>query len=379
MRKRFMVLALAGVLAVSSFTGCGRLEDSEVVATVDGDDISAGLANFYARMTQAQYETWYAGYMGDNMWASEAEEGKSYQDSVKDQIMEDLQNMYLMEDHMKDYDITISEEEEESIKEAARAFDEANGLEEKGKVSGSVDNVERLLELMTIRQKVGDAIRETADTEVSDEEAAQKAMEYVEFSYYTTDEDGNSTPMTDEEKEALKEEAEKFAKGAKKAKDFAAYAADKEYEVREATFDAEETMSIPAELAKAADELEEGGVTDVVENDNGLYVAKVTSLFDEEATEAEKQNIISQRKQEKYDEIIEEWRNDAEITVVEKVWKKIDFNELSVTMYMDDSDPYADEVKTDDQAEEDEGDKEEDAEKESDGDEDGSESADETE
>lgn len=354
MRKRFMVLALAGVMAISSFTGCGSMKDNEVVATVDGDDIHAGLANFYARMTQAQYETWYAGYMGDNMWSSEAEEGKSYEESVKSQIMEDLQNMFLLEDHMKDYEIVISEQEEASIKEAAGVFDEANGLEEKGKVSGTIDNVERLLTLMTIRQRVGDAIRETADTEVSDEEATQKAMKYVTFSFNKTDEEGNSTSLTDEEKEELKKEAEEFAKGAKDEDDFAAYASEKNYEAKDATFDAEETISIPAELAEAADKLKEGEVTDVVENANGLYVAKVTSLFDKDATEKEKENIISQRKQDKYEEVIEGWRKDAEISVVERVWKKVDFNELSVTMYMDDSDPYTDDVKTDDQVDEDE-------------------------
>ena len=364
MRKRFMVLALAGVMAVLPLAGCSKtLEDNEVVATVDGDEISAGLANFYARMNQAQYETWYAGYMGDNMWASEAEEGKTYEESVKDQIMEDLQNMYLLEDHMKDYEIEISEEEETAVKEAAAAFDEANGLDEKGKVSGSVDNVERLLRLFMIRQKVGDAIRATADTEVSDEEAAKKTMKYVVFSYNKTDEEGGSTPLTDKEKEDLKKEAEAFAQEAKNAGDFAAYAAEKGYEAKDAAFDAEETVAIPAELAAAADKLEEGGVTDAVETDNGLYVAKVTSLLDREATDAEKQNIISQRQQEKYNEAIEGWRKDAEISVVEKVWKKVDFNELSVTMYMDDSDPYADEVKTDDRAEEDE-DEEDDTEKE---------------
>lgn len=354
MRKRFMVLALAGLMAVSTFTGCGKIEDDEVVATVDGDDIPAGLANFYARMTQAQYETWYAGYMGDNMWSGEAEEGKSYEESVKGQIMEDLQNMYLLEDHMKDYDITVSEQEEASIKEAAGVFDEANGLEEKGKVSGSIDNVERLLTLMTIRQRVGDAIRETADMEVSDEEAAQKAMKYVTFSFNKTDEEGNSTPLTDEEKEELQKEAEDFAKGAKDKDDFVAYASEKEYEAKDATFDAEETLTIPAELAEAADKLKEGEVTGVVESTNGLYVAKVTSLFDKDATEKEKENIIAERKQEKYNEVIEGWRKDAEISVVERVWKKIDFNELSVTMFMDDSDPYADDVKTDDQIDEDE-------------------------
>lgn len=363
MKKRFMILALAGVMAVSALTGCGRMDENEVVATVEGDEISAGLANFYARMNQAQYETWYAGYMGDNMWASEAEEGKTYEESVKDQIMEDLQNMYLLEDHMKDYEIEISEEEETAVKEAAAAFDEANGLEEKGKVSGSVDNVERLLRLFMIRQKVGDAIRATADTEVSDEEAAKKTMKYVVFSYNKTDEEGGSTPLTDKEKEDLKKEAEAFAQEAKNAGDFAAYAAEKGYEAKDAAFDAEETVAIPAELAAAADKLEEGGVTDAVETDNGLYVAKVTSLLDREATDAEKQNIISQRQQEKYNEAIEGWRKDAEISVVEKVWKKVDFNEMSVTMYMDDSDPYADEVKTDDRAEEDE-DEEDDTEKE---------------
>ncbi|MCI8584158.1 MAG: peptidyl-prolyl cis-trans isomerase [Dorea sp.] len=354
MRKRFMVLALAGLMAVSAFTGCGKIKDDEVVATVDGEDIPAGLANFYARMTQAQYETWYAGYMGDNMWSGEAEEGKSYEETVKGQIMEDLQNMYLLEDHMKDYDITVSEQEEASIKEAAGAFDEANGLEEKGKVSASIENVERLLTLMTIRQRVGDAIRETADMEVSDEEAAQKAMKYVTFSFNKTDEEGNSTPLTDEEKEELQKEAEDFAKGAKDKDDFAAYASEKEYEAKDATFDAEETLTIPAELAEAADKLKEGEVTGVVESTNGLYVAKVTSLFDKDATEKEKENIIAERKQEKYNEVIEGWRKDAEISVVERVWKKIDFNELSVTMFMDDSDPYADDVKTDDQIDEDE-------------------------
>lgn len=354
MRKRFMVLALAGLMAVSTFTGCGKIKDDEVVATVDGEDIPAGLANFYARMTQAQYETWYAGYMGDNMWSGEAEEGKSYEETVKGQIMEDLQNMYLLEDHMKDYDITVSEQEEASIKEAAGAFDEANGLEEKGKVSASIENVERLLTLMTIRQRVGDAIRETADMEVSDEEAAQKAMKYVTFSFNKTDEDGNSTALTDEEKEELKKEAEDFVKGAKDKEDFAAYASEKEYEAKDATFDAEETLTIPAELAEAADKLKEGEVTGVVESANGLYVAKVTSLFDKDATEKEKENIIAERKQEKYNEVIEGWRKDADISVVEGVWKKVDFNELSVTMYMDDSDPYTDDVKTDDQVDEDE-------------------------
>lgn len=214
MKKRAVILLLAGLLAAGSLTGCGSLEDSDVVATVNDTDITAGVANFLARYTQAQYETYYAGYMGDDMWSGEGEDGETYQDTVKDSILESLENMYLMEQHMDEYEVSLSDEEKNAIKEAASEFDSANGLSEKEKVSGSTDNVERVLELLTIQKKVQDAIEAGADTEVSDEEAAQKSMQYVVFPFTSTDEEGNSVDLTDEEKAELKTTAESFAAGA---------------------------------------------------------------------------------------------------------------------------------------------------------------------
>ena len=80
MKKRLAMLVLAGAMVTSSLTGCG-LKDSATVATVAGDEIPAGLANFYARMQQAQYETYYASMMGttaEAMWAQETEEDKIF-------------------------------------------------------------------------------------------------------------------------------------------------------------------------------------------------------------------------------------------------------------------------------------------------------------
>lgn len=350
MKKRAVVLLLAGLLAAGSLTGCGSLEDSDVVATVNDTDITAGVANFYARYTQAQYETYYAGYMGDDMWSGEGEEGETYQDTVKDSILESLENMYLMEEHMDEYEVSLSDEEKNSIKEAASQFDESNGLAEKEKVSGTTDTVERILELLTIQKKVQDAIEAGADTEVSDEEAAQKSMQYVVFPFSTTDEEGNSVDLTDEEKEALRTTAESFAAGAAGAADFAAYATEQGQTSQDATFDGE-TSTLPAQLVEAADALDEGGTTGLVEGDNGYYVARVTSLLDREATDAKKQEIVSQRQQDLLNETLDGWREDADIEVHERVWDKIDFTTLTVTMKQDEADPYTDEVQTDDQAE----------------------------
>ena len=67
------------------------------------------------------------------------------------------------------------------ISEAAKAFDEANGLEEKEAVSGTTENVERMLTLVTIQEKMQKAMVADVDTEVSDEEAAQKSMQSVSY------------------------------------------------------------------------------------------------------------------------------------------------------------------------------------------------------
>ena len=70
--KKAAVLTAAGVLAATAVTGCsGSINTDAVVATVGDDEITLGVANFYARMTQGQYETYYASMMGttgDAMW-----------------------------------------------------------------------------------------------------------------------------------------------------------------------------------------------------------------------------------------------------------------------------------------------------------------------
>src|SRR5699024_10870889 len=131
----------------------------------------------------------------------------------------------------------------------------------------------------------------------------------------TTDEEGNSIELTDEEKESLKETAQAFCDAVRAGTDAETAAADAGEEVQTATFDAESTTPDTA-LVAAADALEnEGEVTGVTETENGLYVAKLTSLFDREATDAEKENSIEERRQEQYDSLLEQWREDTEIKV----------------------------------------------------------------
>ena len=178
MKKRALILALAGIMA-ASLTGCGSLKDDAVVVKAGDEEITAGVANFYARYTQAQYETYFASYFGgDDMWTKNASDGKTYEESIKETLLDDLKNMALLEKHMKDYDVKITKADKKAIDDAAEEFDKANSQKKKDKVSGSEENVKRVMTLMVIEQKMRSAIVAEANVNVTDEEAVE-AFEYL--------------------------------------------------------------------------------------------------------------------------------------------------------------------------------------------------------
>ena len=341
-RKKAVLLTAAGALAAMAVTGCsGSINTDAVIATVGEDDITLGVANFYARMTQGQYETYYAGMMGttgEAMWTQEAGEGQNYEESVKDSLMENLENMYLISQHAADYEVSLTKEEEDAISEAAAQFDEDNTDEAKEIVSGYRKDIEEFLRLATIQTKMDSKMREGVDENVSDEEAAQKAMKYVFFSYTTTDDSGNSTELTDDEKADLKTNAQTLADRVNAGEDISTVAEELGQTAYDLTFDSEST-SPNEDLIAAADALKtEGAVTDVIETDDGLYVGQLTSLLDRDATDQKKESIIEERKQDQYDSLLEQWKDDTDIEVDEKVWNKVDFEDTGVTIITSETD-----------------------------------------
>ena len=349
MKKRLFALALAGVLAAATLTGCGSLKGDETVATVDDTKIDADLANFFARYTQATYETYYSAYLGEDMWNSDASDGETYEESVKSSVLKSLEDMILLEKHMEDYDVSITDEDKAMIKETTQQFLNDNSLDDKNLVSGNEKTVNRALTLMAVQQKMRTAIQAGADTEVSDEEAAQKSMDYVFISYQTKDDSGNSKDVSDDEKAQLKSQAEAIASGLKEGGDLNALAEEQGATVQTLTFD-KDTTSPDEDLIKAADALGEGESTDVIETEKGCYVAKVKSLLDRTATDSKKSQIVQERQTKLYDDTVKKWRKKADIKVHKGVWEKVSFQKVSVKMKTETQTPYTDQVQTDDQA-----------------------------
>lgn len=327
--KKVVTGVLAAVLSVSLLTGCGGIKADQTVMKVGDEDVSMGLANFSARYQQAMYESYYG--ISEDSWNQNIDEKSTYEDNVKDEIIKLLQNMILERQHADDFDAALTDEEKEAAKTAAEAFMKANDSKAEEVTTASKETVQEYLELMTIQHKVEEAIKATVKKEdITDKEAAQKKMTYVYFAASTTDEAGNVTMLEGDEKEAVKESAEEFAKGAAEAEDFSAYADEEGYTAEEATFDvAAETPDL--KLCQAADKLEVGGVTEAVEGETGYYVAQLTSDLDRAATDAKKTELYTQKQEEAVEDQLKAWKKDTKIKVYKNRWKKVDFVKQGVT------------------------------------------------
>ena len=332
--KKIAALTIAAVMVMASFVGCSNasINKDEVVATVGDREITLGLANFYIRYQQSALESIYMSYYGDAMWTLEVgEDGETYEENVRETAVESIKHLYILEDHMDDYNVTLTEEDLAAIESVADTFIKANEADVLEVISGDKEIVKEVLKLSTISYKMETAMTADVNTEVSDDEAAQKKLQYITFSKTKTAEDGTSSEMTDEEVAVLKTEAETFLTNAKAKGDLEAYAKEIDKASSSITFDKDST-TLDKELITAADSLGEKEFSGVLETDTAFYVMQLVSLFDEEATETEKENIVAERKNEKYNEIYEAWEEETPFELNEKVLAKIDLQNMGITV-----------------------------------------------
>ncbi len=330
--RKLLPLLMAAVLGVSALSGCGNSIDAgKTGATLDGQEISLGFMNFMARYQQAIYDGNFASMFGQDqdIWGQNFfEEDVDSETSVKKSVADSIEEYYLLEKHMSDYKVEITDEELSAMDVAAEKFMEDNTKSAINQLGATKDYVKEMLRLTTIQSKMRNAIHAEVDTEVSDEEAAQKKISYVQAAINsTTDEEGNKVDYTDEEKAENKQKIETFQKSAKD--DFEGAAETAGYTASTATFgDNDESYTLDDSVIEAAKKLKEGEISEVITTDDNYYVVRMDSLFDEEATENKKNSIVTDRKNDHYTEVCDKYKEGVKYEINEEEWAKVKFDEL---------------------------------------------------
>ncbi len=328
-KKRMASLLMGAALMGMTAGGCGsQIKDDAVFATLDDTKITMGVANFFAKYEQAAFDSMYLSYFGENMWSNDLYgNGNTLTEDVKSDVAEELQEMYLLKAHMEEYKVSLTEEEEKAIEKAADDFLAANTKEAIRQIGAeNRENVLEMLRLRTIENKMHERIIQDADTTVTEEEAAQRTFSYMEIGIGPhTDEDSNQVEYTDEEKAQFKAAAESISK----AEDFETAVTEAGYTVTQASYgSAEDDDSIfDKAVLEAADKLKEGEVSGVVEAENSYYVLRLDSEHDEEATKAKKEELIEEKQNDYYNDLVDGWKEAAKWKINEKEWEKVTFED----------------------------------------------------
>ena len=411
--KKVTAIILAGAICAAAFTGCG-INTGATAASMKNQTVTMGMANFTCRYQQANVEDYYKSMMGakssSELWSKDLYgNGTTMEDTMKDSVMEQLHEMYTLQAHMKDYDVSVTKDEKAAIKKAAQQFISDNSSEALKEMTADEDTVEELLTLYTIRSKMQKAIEAEADTNVTDEEAnergytmmtisttshqddsgntveytddekkqlketankiedavkngktledtveelltlytirskMQKAIEaeadtnvtdeeanergYTMMTISTTshqDDSGNTVEYTDDEKKQLKETANKIEDAVKNGKTLEDAAKDEDQQTTTGVY-ASDDSTLDTSVKKALDDLKEGETSDVIETDSALYIVRLDSETDKDATEKNRQNIIDKRKSDHYNEVLEGWQKKDGWKVNKKNVAKISF------------------------------------------------------
>jgi len=183
----------------------------------------------------------------------------------------------------------------------------------------------------TYYNKVYNEIIRDVDTTVTKEEATQKTYSYIYQPLTDYDEEGNVVDMSTEEQnsyyslfQVIKNDVE-----AGKAFDEAA----EEYGVSTAShsFGKQDDGSFN-DINSLANELKVGEVSDLIPVDGGLFLLYLESDNDEEATEAARTTIASEKQVEAFEKEYEKLTKDMTIELDEELWDTCTF-EVPVVAY----------------------------------------------
>lgn len=264
--KKGAAALLAAVMCASALSGCGKKSEAISAFSFNGKKVDGDLANFVLRFEEASLDDMYAYYasmMQQDIWSMDDGQGLGITtwDNFKNNVAEDIEKLLLAEEHAEDYSVSLTDEEKQAITDAATKFMESNDKDALASMSATQEVVERYLTLSTIKGKVEAAMCADVDTNVSDEEAAQKTVGYIKYTPSTepATEAQSESELAQTEADAANT-VETEADAAAVAETEADTAAVAETEADTAAMTEGETSVVetePAEKTKSADETEE--------------------------------------------------------------------------------------------------------------------------
>lgn len=344
-----MMLIIVGVLLVAILCGgvCYINLRPRAVLTVEGKDKNGKSITHTINYPEAMYDIYqaeampnmYAAYGMSFDWEDTNEDGDSYADTYKKQIMQSMKQREILYMSAQKNDITLTDDEKKEIKENVKSARE-NMSDGQKKMKG-LD--EATLTTVMEKDKLGNKYKDSVIASLNiDEEALKKSVDKKSYRQYTlqyymfakteTIGDNESKEKDKETIEQGRKEMKALYKKAVKAKDFTKNViTDKDSDniddnnkgISYATRNLIETDTdfLTKKLLKKIKKMKNDEISDLIETKDGCYVIKMVNNNDPAAYESQCNTVISQEKETRFNEVYKNTIKAEYTATAQSYWK----------------------------------------------------------
>lgn len=337
MRKKWLAAGML-LVAMASVTACGKKETDRTeknanvessfetkdlkmdtcIMAVGDEEVSLNEYLFYVYQLRSAYDE----TMTTDVWGYEYKEGENLGTYFKKQIVKEIAQVKIIctEAEKQGYELTEEEANEANV-EAGQFMENLSSDAEEYRLSREL--VANIYKEHALAKKMYDVIGGTIQTNVSDEEAKQVSVAYVEVLTKGTDRDGNEVDLSEEEKQSALQRANQLKDSAAATEDFVEFARSNsdvaEYE-KKIRLDTK-----PAQLIEAAFAMENGQVSDVIATEEGYYILYCQEAYDPEKQDQYKESILEDREKEAFQKAYAAWKVNYKVVVSEPLLEQLSF------------------------------------------------------
>ena len=323
------ILAVVLVIALAAgICGCGKSNEDEkklptsegftndVLLRISGKEVSYAEANVYLLSMREEVEALYGSEIWDIRFTREE---RPYSELMKERLLEKLIYIKMVCLMADEFDVKLDADDILNVNEYTQQY--LSGITEATakKYGITEDLVRAIYKDNVLAAKTYVAISLNADHTYTESEVLRAKFCYIFLSKFYEDAEGNRTALSEEDMRALWTKAEGYRAAAAESKDFYNYAksvsASGTIEITVGRAD------LPSTSRNAAFALHTGEISEIVEEDDGLYIFYCVDEKDKAATQQAEEAKIEELSRAYFDSLYEKWKVNIPVEVNEALWE----------------------------------------------------------
>lgn len=314
------------------------------IFTIDGDDYYLEDLTYYINVVESNYaylDQYYGQLFGTSYWnmAADANSGTTMRDAARDEAIETaLYYEILYREAMTDgYEIT--EDEEQTIADQVDLLVNEQYSDKMIKHNGfTKEYLTEVFSKMAIVDRYKADIINSLDI---DQEAIKATFDYEDYQEYEidtlfipaskSDEEGNQLTLTDDEKAQLRQKLGNYYDDALTSEDWSELLPEDEEEVKYNNLKFYESSSTFSDETKAMIlAMENGDISDIIEESNGYYIIKMVNNRSTDSYDAAINQAIREEENKKFQEEYDVIKNNYDYKIYKSGVKSLYMGQVTL-------------------------------------------------